>query len=116
MTAMADISPDTGSEADYTKLVPLIWTLLRLLGVYFFVVGMVATLEDSLEVFGRWREDIDRYGDRILLDYFFPQFWGSLIYLATGIYLLVGGRWLIDKVFLPAKAAESGINEGAEST
>lgn len=73
------------------------WTLLRLLGVYLFVVGLAGGVEDFGEQIIQW--SIGSVGVNYLL---LPRFFGSVVYFIGGIYLLVGGRWLIDMVFLPA--------------
>jgi hypothetical protein len=84
--------------AEYRKLVPIIWTVLRLMGVYFIVVGGSTLVEDLASAFFRWSDS-----DDVLFHYILtPRLLGSAVYVAAGVYLVVGGRWLIEKVFLPA--------------
>ena len=82
-------------------LVPIIQMVLRLIGIYFFVVGAASLAEDITRSVIEWK----RYGFSVggLLSHIgFPRFWGSLVYFLAGLYLLVGGRWLIVNVFLPS--------------
>lgn len=104
------------SESDYTKLVPIIWTALRLLGVYIVIVGISAIIEDFATMIARWQLDTAGYHSGIFIDYISPSFIGDVFYVAGGLYLLFGGKWLIENVFLPARATDSDIeNDKANS-
>ena len=107
---MNEPSPQTGSEADYTKLVPFIWTALRLLGVYVLIVGVTAVIEDLTTMVARWQLDTAEYHSNTVLDYISSTFLSDVFWTAAGLYLLFGGKWLIENVFLPAKTDESNVN------
>ena len=94
---MNDTETTTRSDTDFARLIPLIQTLLRLLGVYLFVIGLAGVVEDFGEQVIRWRSGA--VGVNYLL---LPRFFGSVVYLAAGLYLLIGGRCLIETVFIPA--------------
>lgn len=88
-------------ESKTFELVPIIQMVLRLMGVYFFVVGAASLAEDVSIAISDWRDFGFSVGG--LLDHFGrPRSWGSLVYFLAGVYLLVGGRWLIVNVFLPS--------------
>jgi hypothetical protein len=92
-------------RADYSKLVPAIWTALRFLGVYITIVASSATVENLATMFRIFRSDLADHSAGILLEYLSPKFFGDALYLAAGLYLIFGGGWLIENVFLPTKAA-----------
>lgn len=107
---MNEPSQETGSEADYTKLVPIIWTALRLLGVYVVIVGITALIEDLTTMVARWQFDTTEHHSNTVLDYISSTFFSDLFWTAAGLYLLFGGKWLIENVFLPAKTIKPSIN------
>jgi len=93
--------------------------VLRLIGVYFFVVGAASLAEDLSSAVVEWKH----YGFSVggFLDHLGrPRFWGSLVYFLAGLYLLLGGRWLIVNVFLPSSDSPTTDNsdepEGDDTT
>jgi hypothetical protein len=73
--------------------------LLRLLGVYFLAWAIVASIEEAVRLFFALRTN------DISLDDFLRMRGWYLAYLAAefavGIYLLIGGRWVFEKVLIP---------------
>ena len=102
---------DARPESDYTKLVPRIWTALRLLGVYITIVAACATLENLITIARVIRSDIADHSIVVLFEYFSPKFFADALYLAAGLYLILGGRWLIKNVFLPAEPKDATDEE-----
>ena len=87
-----DSQSDPGwSEAGLAAL------LLRLLGVYFTAWAIIHGAEEAMRLFLASRD----FGLNSVL----PKRWTYLTYLvaelAVGIYLLVGGRWVYEKVLTP---------------
>lgn len=105
--------PSTATFPTTYDLLPSIQIVLRLLGIYFFVVGASGMVQDIAGVIMLWREHVSEYGVGMLLDYLFPAtFYGSLAYAVAGLYLMIGGRWVIENVFLPPR----GDNDVLELT
>ncbi len=107
---MSTPSNDNRNLVETDKQVPLIWTALRILGVYFLICGVAATIEDGAEAIRRWRIDLYTPQEGMLLNYLHPRFWGSLIYVAAGAYLLMGGHWIVKNVFIPHRQVEPDGN------
>jgi hypothetical protein len=95
-----------GTESDYIKLVPVIWTALRLMGVWVFIIGVAATIDDVATMIAQQTENAYAPLGRSEDDPILPRLLGDVIWTLAGMYLLFGGRWLIENVFLPAKAPE----------
>ena len=95
----------SGSEDAYTRLVPIIWTALRMLGLYMAIVGAGSITEHLARIAGSDTTTAE-------LAYYRPRLLGDLVYSAGGLYLIFGGRWLIKNVFLSAKdEADDADNE-----
>jgi hypothetical protein len=103
-------------ETDYVKLVPITWTVLRLMGVYFVVVGASAVIEDIGTAVSTWRLYVAEHHTGTLLDFFSMRLFADAAYTAAGLYLVFGGRWLIENVFLPAKADEASDGDDGVET
>ena len=71
--------------------------LLRLLGVYFMAWAIIGGADTAMRLFLASRD--------LGLDLVLSKHWTYLTYflaeLAVGIYLLVGGRWVYEKVLTP---------------
>lgn len=98
-------------------LLPIIQAVLRLLGVYIFIGGMTGVISDLAQVVAAWQQAASEYGSRMLFDFPFPTtFYGDLFYALAGLYLMIGGRWLIENVFLPSKRLDDdGVLELTEA-
>ncbi|WP_428308061.1 hypothetical protein [Lacipirellula sp.] len=98
-------------------LLPIIQTSLRLLGVYIFIGGMTGVISDLAQVVATWQLAASEYDSRMLFDVPFPTtFYGDLFYALAGLYLMIGGRWLIENVFLPSKRLDDdGVLELTEA-
>jgi hypothetical protein len=114
---MVESDSETSAVAEYTKLIPIISTALRLLGVYIVIVGGSTVVEDLAGIIRYWRLELTENPSSTLIDYLFsPRLLGDLAYLAGGLYLLFGGRWLIHKVFMPYTESDTeSQNETDES-
>lgn len=105
----------TGSFPTTYDLAPVIQAILRLLGVYFFVGGATSMIEDVAGAIMLWRHDVAEYGSGMMLDYMFPaRFYGNFAYAAAGLYLLIGGRWVIENIFLPSTRGDEAVLELTE--
>jgi hypothetical protein len=88
------------NENNSDSLIPIAQMILRLMGVYFFIVGASYFAEKLSQAYLSWkRYDFDTFFfDHLILS----SLWGELVYIFAGIYLMVGGHWLINNVFLPS--------------
>ena len=101
-----------GSRESNSGLVPSnvenggLWTeerlaaiLLRVLGVFFLASGVISVAEEAVRLV--LALNVRRAGLYDVL----PRHWTYLAYLAAelgvGIYLLIGGRWVFEKVLRP---------------
>lgn len=77
---------------------------LRLLGIMFFVDGAGGIVGSF--VYGARQSAVMRQaGYESLPDaYMFGWLASSAVILAAGFYLVIGGRWVLEKVFLPSPA------------
>lgn len=98
------IDDDSATIARYAQLG------LRLLGVMWLVDG-IGGIVGSL-VYVTWqRAEIRRSGYEPTLDeYALGWFAASAVILLAGIYFIVGGRWFLEKVFLPSSRARDQYN------
>lgn len=90
-------------DREAQNLIPILQMILRLFGVYFFVIGVAGIADDLSQTYLLWQHDdfSSFYFDYLVT----PRLWGDLVYLFAGLYLLMGGHWLISKVFLPSSDA-----------
>jgi len=90
---------DTGPADDpFPYYVPIVQFSLRLLGVYIAVSGVATLVEDVFNIINV----IETYGPGLSsFSQFHARFIGSCLYFGVGVYLIFGGRWFIEKVFLP---------------
>lgn len=95
------------------ELIAYVQAVLRLLGVYLFVIGASGVAEDLAGMVANWRRDIAVYGDAMLFGFIvFPErCYGSLVYLFAGLYLMIGGQWLIRNVFLSASLPQERYSQ-----
>jgi hypothetical protein len=88
--------------------------LLRLMGVYFTAWAIITGTDEAIRLFLASRE----FG----LDYALAKHWTYLSYpaaqLIVGIYFLVGGRWVYEKVLTPVtrNPADDTLNDRGESS
>ena len=102
---------DAAPEAEYTRLVPVIWIALRLLGVYMTIVGASVMTEDLVTMASMASAlGVESEGTNFLMELTTPRFFGDAVYLASGLYLIFGGQWLIRNVFLPARDETADAN------
>jgi len=94
-------SADDGRIARYAQLG------LRLLGVMFIVDG-IGGIFGSLAYAAYQSSALQQAGYDALPDgYVFGWFTASAASLVAGIYFVIGGRWVLDKIFLPPVHAQS---------
>jgi hypothetical protein len=105
---------DAGPEADYTKLIPAIWTAIRLLGVYITILGASMVIEDFVAIAAGLGLDSEHSG--LLWYRTRPKLFGDAVYLAAGLYLIFGGRWLVSNVFLSASEELDESNNDEDTT
>jgi len=104
--------PTTSSGVPFPNYVPIVQLALRLLGVYIFAAGVSNLIQNfgDLVFWGSQIDDITaylpNYGGAIL---------GNVFYAGVGAYLMVGGRWLIETIFLPREFEQMGENVEDES-
>ncbi|MEQ8211105.1 MAG: hypothetical protein RH917_14860 [Lacipirellulaceae bacterium] len=101
-------------KAAVTKLLLQVQAVLRLLGVYFFVIGAAGVAEDFASMLRFWMQR--DYYDGVMFDFLDlpPRFYGSAVYLLAGLYLIIGGKWLILNVF-SSRAAETKVEAGSKT-
>jgi hypothetical protein len=77
--------------------------LLRLLGVYFVIDGARLVLGYGMEIgYLWWLASTERWGEMPCSFRETAWFCSGALLLAAGLYLVIDGRWVLEKVFLPA--------------
>ncbi len=91
---------------------------LRLLGVMLLIQG-IGNMIGSLAQSAVYATQLKQAGYALSVDaYAFGWFISSLVLAGAGWYLIIGGRWIVEKIFLPAstsKQVDDGVGEAVHS-
>ncbi len=71
--------------------------LLRLLGVYFTSVAVILLVDMATRLFVGFRQ----FGFDSVMSEFWPRLVSPVFELVVGLYLLIGGQWVYEKLLTP---------------
>lgn len=88
--------------------------LLRILGVYFVISGACHLLIPLVWVFYNWWTWFNYASTWAVTFYTIADSFMYLLSLIVGLYLVIDGRWVIEKVFLRSSSKESDNSENEQ--
>jgi hypothetical protein len=102
-------APDSSGIAQYAQLG------LRLLGVMFVIDGSAGLIGSAFHG-AMQSSELQQSGYPPMPDpYTFAWAGQSIAYLVVGIYCVVGGRWVLENVFLPSSSPRGISNNHSDS-
>lgn len=95
------VHPQPSGGTPFPYYVPIAQFTMRVIGVYMVAVGITYVVQNVVEYLLAWRDSL--YSP--LSPQLIAVFVGNLLYLVFGLYFVVGGRWVIERVFLPSQSS-----------